>query len=102
MPKSAAFNSFSAPYFSSMDLNNSGPLNSLAHWLSGPVVHTGGKWISAGQSMFSNGYGYGSTNLKTHNNRYAQTLSCMVGTLGVDAYMQACEYGYSYCQVCIF
>lgn len=98
-PKSAAFNSFSAPSFSTMDLNIGSPQNSLAYWLSGPVVHTGGKWVSAGQSMYSNGYGYGSTNLKTHNNQYAQTLSCMVGTLGVDAYMQACEYGNSYCQV---
>jgi len=98
-PKSAAFNSFSAPSFSSMGGVDGIPQNSLAHWLSGPVVNTGGKWVSAGQSMYSNGYGYGSTNLKTHNNQFAHTLSCMVGTLGVDAYMQACEYGNSYCQI---
>ena len=91
--KSNAFNRFSPPAYSSFDVIEGSPENNLAEWLSGPIVNTGGKFVSAGNT------GTNSYSNNQHNSQFVNSLSCMVGTLGVDAYVQACEYGNSYCQV---
>jgi len=95
-PKSNAYNTFSPPAYSSFDVINSVPENNLAEYLTGPFVHTGGKFVSAGNTGANNYY------YNTHNSQFVNSLSCMVGTIGVDAYVQACEYGNSYCQVLVF
>jgi hypothetical protein len=93
--KSNAFNTFSPPAYSSFNNDDKTPENNLAEWLSGPIVHTGGKFVSAGNS----GDSYYNNANKYRNNHFFNSLSCVVGTLGIDAYVQACEYGNSYCQV---
>ena len=69
-----AINSFSEPKYSDTDYG------SVAFYLNGPVIKTGGQFISAPHN--SNGYDINS-GIKSLK---AKTSSCFVGKLGVDAY----------------
>jgi hypothetical protein len=81
-------NSFSAPS------NNQGLLGGLAYWLNSPVLHSGEKFVSKEKLASS------SNALINYNNAVKQLgLSCIVGIIGYDAHVAACEYGHSYCQI---
>ncbi len=69
-----ALNSFSEPKYSDTDYG------SVAFYLNGPVIKTGGQFIST--THISNGYDINS-GIKSQK---AKTSSCIVGKLGVDAY----------------
>jgi len=107
-----ALNTFTEPRYTDTDFG------SLAWNLNGPVVHSGGLFVSSsvGQnrgvsrsytSGYNTGYGsgYGGSNVGSDGgingggiNKITTSLSCMVGVFGKNAYATACEYGQSYCQ----
>ena len=104
-PANPALNTFSFPPYDLYD--------GVAFWLAGPQIHVGDAFMEAkGKSVkpspvYGRGApsasvtetlgGYGQKSLQPRFDH--RSLSCMVGTLGVNAYASPCEYGNSYCQV---
>jgi len=106
--------------FSSPSHTNTLDAGSLAWFLNGPVAHSGGLFVSSSVAQAKNGYAttgayntvggyntmgsysgagvYGTASGYSGIHKIVTSLACVVGTLELDAYYVACEYGNSYCQ----